>query len=224
MNGCATRVQLRPVRVFRAAATCQYGKDVGDEIAMTGNGGHDKYHWISGDNGIGSVVVNGTNGQGVDIFFCFPTESGSHVVCVQRKRVAKSLGTKAAADLIEYARALTLAVLKDVIVIAGLCSMLPNYRDDAAALPNNSFVVSRNCSNAYHGGLAGHPASRPFVAVNTDPKAWIQMFLCAKAREVANAICEQRAQKPFQNFEELEKLASTHSGTFQPNARHFLFF
>ncbi len=113
MNGCVERVVLRPVRVFRAATTCQYGKHLGDEIAKAGHG-HEKCHWITGDSGIGSVVVNGTNGQGVDIFFCFPSESvGNYVVCVdQRKRVAKVLGTKVAADLIEYARALTPVVLK----------------------------------------------------------------------------------------------------------------
>ncbi len=225
VNGCAERVRLRPVRVFRAATTCQYGKDLGDEIAKAGHG-HEKCHWISGDGGIGSVVVNGSNGQGVDIFFCFPTESvGNYVVCVdQRKRVAKALGTKVSADLIEYARALTPAVLKDATVIAGLCSMFPNYRRDEATLPDNSFVVSRNCSNAYHGGLAGHPASRPFVTVNTDARAWIQMFLCAKAPEVAKAICEQRARKPFQSFEELEVFVLKVRGSLQPDARHFLFF
>jgi hypothetical protein len=225
VNGCVERVKLRPVRVFRAAETCKYGKDLGDEIAKAGHG-HEKCHWISGDNGIGSVVVNGTNGQGVDIFFCFPTEIvGNYVVCVdQRKRVAKALGTKVAADLIEYARALTPVVLKDATVIAGLCSMFPNYLNDEATLPDNSFVVSRNCSNSYHGGLAGHPASRPFVAVNTDARAWIQMFLSAKAPEVAKAICEQRARKPFQSFEELEAFVLEIRGSFQPDARHFLFF
>jgi hypothetical protein len=154
VNGCAERVRLRPVRVFRAATTCQYGKHLGDEIAKAGHG-HEKCHWITGDSGIGSVVVNGTNGQGVDIFFCFPTESvGNYIVCVdQRKRVAKVLGTKVAADLIEYVRALTPVVLKDATVIAGLCSMFPNYRNDEAALPDSSFVVTRNCSDAYHGWL-----------------------------------------------------------------------
>ncbi len=102
--------------------------------------------------------------------------------------------------------------------------MFPNYRNDGATLPDNSFVVTRNCSNAYHGGLAGHPASRPFVAVNTDAKAWIQMFVCAKAPEVAKAICKQRAQKPFQSFEELEVFVLEIRGSLQPDARHFLFF
>ncbi len=129
-----------------------------------------------------------------------------------------------AGELIEYARASTPAVLKDATVIAGLCSMFPNYRNDGSELPHNSFVVSRNCSDAYHGGLAGHPASRPFVAVNTDAKAWIQMFLLAKAADVAKAICAHRAKRPFQSFEELEAFVLKGSGSFQPDARHFLFF
>jgi hypothetical protein len=217
VSGCGDCIVLRPVKVFRTAS--RFGIDLQDEVG-------EKCHWISGDEGIGWVVVNGTNGEGVDIFFCFRAEgSEKYVVCVdQRKRVAAVLGTKVASDLIEHARRIVPNVLKGATVIAGLCSMFPNYRGDDATLPVNSFVVARNCSNAYHGVVAGHPAARPFVAVNTDAKSWIQMFLRSKAAEVATAICKRRAGTPFRSLEELTTFVTEMGGTFQPDASDFLVF
>ncbi len=85
VNGCNDNVVLRPVKVFRAAATCQYGENVGDEISRMGNEA-EKRHWVTGDNGIGTVVVNGTNGQGVDISFCFQREgTDDYLVCVDQR-------------------------------------------------------------------------------------------------------------------------------------------
>ncbi len=225
VNGCIDKVVLRPVRVFRAAAACQYGEDLGDEISRMANEA-EKRHWITGDQGIGTVVVNGSNGQGVDIFFCFKREgTDQYLVCVdQRKRVAKALGQKVAVDLLECARGQTPSILEGAVVIAGLCSMFPNYHGDADTLPSNSFVVSRSCSGLYHGGLAGHPASRPFVDVNMDPKAWIGMFLVSKKAIVASLICEQRKKARFENFGELETFVLSCGGTMQPKAELYLHF
>jgi hypothetical protein len=225
VKGCVEMVRLRPVKVFRAAF--QFGRDTGNTIAQFGHP-QQQGHWITGEaDGVGSVVVNGTNGQGVDIFFCLQKESCSaeYVVCVdQRKRVPKSLDTKVASDLIEHARASLPAVLVNPTMVVGLCSMYPSFGGDTESLPDNSFVVSRNCSGAYHGGLAGHPASRPIVAVNTDTKASIQMFLCKDAPKVAQAICARRAAGRFASFEELRLFVDAQGGSFRPDAQNFLFF
>ncbi len=217
VNGCIEKVVLRPVKVFRAAAACQYGEDLGDEISRMANEA-EKRHWITGDKGIGTEVVNGTNGEGVE-------GSDKYLVCVdQRKRVAKALGQKSAGDLLECARDRTPSVLEEPTVVAGLCSMFPNYRGDADSLPSNSFVVSRKCSGSYHGGLAGHPASRPFVAVNTDPKAWIEMFLVKNKVDVAKLICKRREEAHFEDFRALKEFVLQGRGSLHSDAEHHLHF
>ncbi len=102
--------------------------------------------------------------------------------------------------------------------------MFPDYHGDADTLPFNCFVVSRTCSGLYHGGLVGHPASRPFVAVNTDPKSWIEMFLASKQVEVAMLICKQREKAPFENFGALETFVLKCGGAMRPNAELYLHF
>ncbi len=117
------------MRVCRAAATYQYGKDLGDEIAKARHG-HEKCHWISGET---ALVQLSPMAQMVKDLTLLPLSDR------ERQRVAKALGTTVAAYLIEYARALTPTVLQKPIVIAGSCSMFPNYRSDESTLPDNSF-------------------------------------------------------------------------------------
>jgi hypothetical protein len=71
---CETRVELRPMEVFRSAETLS--SDLGEFVRENRNAGYCR-QWIGegeDDSDAGVIVINGTGGAGVDIFFSLPIE------------------------------------------------------------------------------------------------------------------------------------------------------
>jgi len=204
INGCTEEVILRPVVVI---ATCEkYGIDVDELIGEVGYPER-KRNWVKGDEGIGYVVINGANGEGVDIFFALPRcAKGGYVVCVdQRKRVMSSLGITQATVLLNKSDITPLCV-PNSLLIKGLFNMFPWFNSNSTTIPENSFLVCFNQTQAYHGSLALHQGSSPCINVNQEGQTAIQMLLKGvSSRKVATRIIKRRQTKIFTCINELSE-------------------
>ena len=174
-TGCDVYVTLHPMLVERSAE--KYSATMANEIGVHADRA-DKKEWKNMKNGNGYVWLNGSNGEGVDIFFALPRvspHSDSYVICVdQRKRVALSLGKNTASDLLEKANILPESCSKDILV-RGLCNVLPSYND--VVPEKNCFIVSATNTEAFHASLAFHPAATPTTDINHDDVSYLKLVL-----------------------------------------------
>eukprot|EP00732_Lithocolla_globosa_P002421 Lithocolla_globosa_v1_NODE_1577_length_2471_cov_446.691639.p1 type:complete len:745 gc:universal NODE_1577_length_2471_cov_446.691639:92-2326(+) len=212
MIGCEQEVLLRPMQVLRTTTT--FSPEIFATLPEYGDPCNIR-DWVQGENfdvegneKRSYVVVNGENGEGVDVFFALKCPgSDRHLVCVdQRKRVAGSLGTDVASRLIERAR-IHPKNLGEVTLVVGLFSLFPHFKESKANnLPNNSFIVAYDQSGSYHGALQYHPASSPCINVNDEPVSNLKIVLTGKdCAEGAKHIMNERKRKRFQKVEEVEK-------------------
>eukprot|EP00919_Chromeraceae_sp_WS-2016_P018853 GHVR01044839.1.p1 GENE.GHVR01044839.1~~GHVR01044839.1.p1 ORF type:complete len:357 (+),score=11.53 GHVR01044839.1:503-1573(+) len=197
VNGCETEVLLRPVHVFKTSAS--FAADMSDIIPEFKNANR-TVNWVTGDDGTGSVVINGAGGKGVDIFFCLPKASVPNeyvTLSDQRKFVAKStVGNTTVKQLLSKARIKPSVAPGEVVV--GLFYPLADFLGSNIDLPPNSFVLSNLESKMYHGSFAFHPACSPFVDVNHDPLSSLKLLFSNNAKKSAKKLIEGR---PFSSLE-----------------------
>ncbi|KAJ3002138.1 UNVERIFIED_CONTAM: hypothetical protein HDU68_006433 [Siphonaria sp. JEL0065] len=190
--GCDEEVELLPTKVIEYDD--KFGSSIGKEIGRKGRV-LEKHDWLKE----GLVVINGEDGEGVDIFFALKKKGQDrYIICLdQRKRVAGSQ------DLLSSARIFP-AALGDVTVVPLLFSSLvsTNVKD----LPSDAVVVTYAQLQSYHGGLWLHPASSPCVNVNRDPVSYIKMVLTGTSQDIqraANGLIEQREKRSFETIESI---------------------
>jgi hypothetical protein len=203
VNGCAYDILLRPMRVMETDA--KFGVDLKASVPEKENLSH-HVNWLTE----GWVLLNGSGGTGVDIFFALCLADGSgHVVCSdQRKREAGSFGAKRAENLWGKAHQIPLCLSTNSKVIVGLFSMFPSYNRATDSLPDDCFVVSFREHQDYHGCLVLHPASSPCVDVNRDNQSML-ILLDSVNVEIARAIIAHREHSPFANISDFKSFLKT---------------
>ena len=124
----------------------------------------------------------------------------------QRKRVGgNNLGQISVSILLQKASIMPRILAANSSLVACLFSCVINANVSAVDLAKNSIVVTYGQNQRYHGTLWTHPASSPFVKINSDPISYIQMILSGKdKRKLANAILAQRGMKAFTTIVEVD--------------------
>ena len=229
-------MKLRPVKVFRTSEMLSPSTPA--RIPEAGNEEYTR-DWMCGDGGVGAIVVNGSGGEGGDIFFALERAHGPGYVFVvdQRKRVAAAKGERAVGELAGAARALApTALLKGgdndsvvvgskTIVFAAIFSSFSEYTGESTTLPADTALVCRSDSRAFHGGtMAGHPAAAPYVNVNVDCESWIRMFLASEQAKTAAAIVDEREQSRFSDFPQLKRFVEDKGGSLRADAEAYFVF
>jgi len=172
-------VVLRPVKVFYTNE--KFSSSIGKQIGQSRHEQH-KINWIEGDEGIGSIVMNGKNGKGVDIFFALQckSEAENYVICVdQRKKqfhVSGNLLAHAAKECFDKADMHPSAktCCKNILV-RGLASNLLSF---SGRVPyDNCFMISYLNSVGFHSGLSVHPAVTGAINVNSNNQTALAMLI-----------------------------------------------
>ena len=195
-----SKVLLRPVEVVPTSE--MFSADVGLEVNQSGSLG--KWKWLKGESEDGKnysyVLINGTNGKGVDIFFALQKAFGGgyFIITDQRKRVAaNSISWATSKELCNKADIVPKCAGEGSEVIFGIFHVFPQI---IAKLPPNCFVVGANETAKYHGCLTLHPASDPRIFVNSDHQS---ALACVDGITVviAKEIIEKRRSQPFQSID-----------------------
>jgi hypothetical protein len=201
VNGCEDEVELRPMLVMETED--KFSTDMLSIIGRKGNY-NERHDWLKE----GLVVINGEGGEGVDVFFALKKNSsdGYVVFTDQRKRVGgNNLGQIGVANLLQKASIMPRIVAANSTLVACLFSCVNHANVSAVDLAKNSIVVAYGQNQRYHGTFWTHPASSPFVKINTDPISYIQMVLLGKdKRMLANAVLAQRETKTFTTIDDLK--------------------
>lgn len=210
ISGCKERVRLRPVSVVKSHDP--YGSGISKTLPLSGYP-QKTFNWVDEEDGY--IVLNAENGAGVDIFFALKREDNpGYVVCVdQRKRVAGSLGPKAATTLLEKANILPVS-LRDAVLVRGLCSLFPQFSQKSSELPNDCFVLSYSTTSDYHQSLGPHPAASPCVNINFDNKTTVKMVT-----NIPDEVVARRSTKLFQDIEELREFVEGKGGKLKDEER-----
>jgi hypothetical protein len=201
VNGCEDEVELRPMQVMET--TDKLSTDMSSPIIRRKGNDVERHDWLKE----GLVIINGDGGEGVDVFFALKKKSLDAYVLFtdQRKRVAgNNLGKIGASNLLQKASIMPRILPANNTLVTCLFSCVVYANIRAEDLAENSIVVAYGQNQRYHGTLYTHPASSPFVKINTDPISYIQMLFSSKdKRKLAYAILAQRATKPFTTIDEL---------------------
>ncbi|KAI3643840.1 hypothetical protein MP228_010004 [Amoeboaphelidium protococcarum] len=202
VNGCEDYVQLKPMLVMETDD--HFSADISSTSFGRKGNNSERHDWLRE----GLVVVNGEGGQGVDLFFALQKQSsdGYVVFTDQRKRVGgNNLGLVGISNLLQKAQIMPRILASNSTLVTCLFSCVAEANVRATDLAENSVVVVYRQSRRYHGTLWTHPASSPFVRINTDPVSYIQMVLAGRdKRKLAGAILVQRETHPFTSINELE--------------------
>ncbi|KAI3639700.1 hypothetical protein MIR68_002394 [Amoeboaphelidium protococcarum] len=194
IKGCEEEVLLRPMLVMETEDKFSQTMD-----QTLGRKGHqnERHDWLNE----GYVVINGERGQGVDVFFALKKKSSNgYVIFTDQRSISGSnnLGPINVAQLVQKARIKPDIFTECSTVVTCIFSGINDDNISAADLEPDSVVVSRDKYDKYYGLLASHPASRPYVKINSDPISYIQMLLQGKDNhQLAGSIVRQRQVKPF---------------------------
>ena len=201
VSGCEDEVKLRPMLVMECED--KFSIDISSSVGRKGCY-NDRHDWLKE----GLVVINGEGGEGVDVFFVLQRMSSDGYVLFtdQRKRVGgNNLGQIGVSNLLQKASIMPRILAANSTLVACLFSCVIYANVSAADLAKNSIVVAYGQNQRYHGTLWTHPASSPFVKINTDPISYIQMVLSGKDKhKLANAVLVQRETKKFKAIDDLE--------------------
>ena len=219
ISGCEDEAELRPMLVMETED--KFSTDMSSPMIGRKGNYNERHDWLKE----GLMVINGEGGEGVDVFFALKKNSSDGYVLFtdQRKRVGgNNLGQIGVSNLLKKASIMPRILGANSTLIACLFSCVINANVSAVDLAKNSIVVAYGQNQRYHGTLWTHPASSPFVKINTDPISYIQMVLSGKdKRKLADTILRKRHAKIFTSNNELEdfvndqKLEATLIGDFQ---------
>lgn len=202
IKGCDYEVKLRPMVVVET--TDKFLVEIPRNVGRKGNY-FEQYDWF--DQGV--VVLNGEGGTGVDLFFALEKgNSKEYVVFVdQRKRVAgNNLGPISVKKLLQKAEIMPVVVPAGSTLVKGLFSCVTDSNVGLDDLIPDSIVVSYSQNELYHGTLWTHPAAYPFVRINTDTSASIQMLFKGKQkREMSAAILSERKKQKFTTVDDFKR-------------------
>ena len=176
-NGCDVEVLLCPMEVH---AICE-SLDANLKPVVTDKKHNMSLDWVQGSpSGVRYCLLNGTSGQGVDMFSALPlADSLPGALCLynaQQKVVSASLGSAVASKLLAKADVRPLCLPAGSLCIRGLFSIMASFTQSADDLPSNSFVLSYRQHEAFHGSLAGHPACKTWVDVNFDNRSTLRLL------------------------------------------------
>ena len=182
--GCEFEVELSPTKVFRTNE--KFSEDIKKEVGRKGNEA-EKVNWTEG----GSVIINGDNGKGLDLFFALKKKNKDIVIFEDsRKRASGTdLGPDRIAGFLKSSSIMPLN-LGNVEVVPMLFSSLvgTSITKDNIKI-RNAVVVTYSQLQSYHKGLLLHPASSPCVNVNKDPATYLKMVLSGKRRDIEKVTC-----------------------------------
>ena len=202
VNGCEDEVELRPMLVMETED--QFSADMSSPLISRKGHYRERHDWLKE----GYVVINGDGGKGVDLFFALKkvnSPDGYVVFADQRKRVGGSnLGKVGVSNLLQKALIMPRFFTADSTLVRCLFSCVTYAKIEADDLAGNSIVVAYGQNRKYHGTLWTHPASSPFIKINTDPLSYIKMVLSGKDKDkLAEAILERRKTVTFSSSAEL---------------------
>ena len=202
VNGCEDEVELRPMLVMETED--KFSTDMSSPMIGRKGNYNERHDWLKE----GLVVINGEGGEGVDVFYVLQKKSsdGYVVFTDQRKRVGgNNLGQIGVSNLLQKASIMPRILAANSTLVACLFSCVIYANVSAVDLAKNSIVVAYGQNQRYHGTLWTHPASSPFVKINSDPISYIQMVFSGKdKRKLADAVLVQRETKTFTAIDELE--------------------
>ncbi|KAI3641955.1 hypothetical protein MIR68_000010 [Amoeboaphelidium protococcarum] len=182
----------------------KFSTDMSSPIIVRKGNYNERHDWLKE----GLVVINGEGGEGIDVFFALQKNSSDGYVFFtdQRKRVGgNNLGQIGVSNLLQKASIMPRILAANSTLVTCLFSCVIYANVTAIDLAKNSIVVAYGQNQRYHGTLWTHPASSPFVKINTDPISYIQMVLSGKdKRKLAGAVLVHRDTKPFTAIDELE--------------------
>jgi hypothetical protein len=216
-GGGARRVKLRPMKVVRAAEQMSVSVTTILTDAIT----RAPFNWLDWD-GVGCVVINGTSGMGIDVFFALESEHESEaslksciLVLDQRKRVAHSLGTASVSQLVQKAIDSGTPKVVDgrhANLFVCLFSLLASC---SAAPPPNSTVVSYLQHDHYHGSLSAHHAASPAIDINWCNVSTMRLLRSLNSNDgkIAKLIITQRDEGKFASVEGLVAFLGRHNCT-----------
>jgi hypothetical protein len=132
-------VILRPIEVVSTSEL--FSADLGAEVKRK-HSTVDCFKWLKGESVNGNlysyVLINGTNGKGVDIFFALKKASGDgyFIITDQRKRVAaNSISDTTLKSLVENASIVPKCAGEESMVVVGIFNVFPHK---IAELPQRS--------------------------------------------------------------------------------------
>lgn len=196
VNGCNQLVDLHPMEVRQIVETLD--TDLGKTV--TGTPERQTLNWVDGDDGVHYCLINGTSGEGVDIFCALHLNKSDRVLFYadQRKRVASALGVVTATDLIQKAAIVPVFLGEDADYVLGLFSLLATYHHEASDLFEDSFVLSYAQHQAFHGCLSSHPACSPCVDVNFCNISTLRLL--TSVASIAKKIVTARSKQQFESL------------------------
>ncbi|KAH9119668.1 hypothetical protein LEN26_011502 [Aphanomyces euteiches] len=205
MVGCDDEVQLIPTKVMQYDD--KYGKNIQPEVGchtcLHSSEGHN-HNWLTE----GFVVINGDNGNGVDIFFALKkNKCDGYVVCLnQRERVVgPNIGQVGISKLLRAAtiEPEDLGVEYEPITVVPMLFSSLRSTNIQELTGDNAVVVTHAQMKAYHQRLWVHPAASPCVNVNRDPVTFIKMVLVGDPNDV-QTVAEQlvRGKRKFESVED----------------------
>jgi hypothetical protein len=195
-------VLLRPMDIMFTSE--KFSEDLPLEIKSSLSKNH--FKWIKDVDldtklPFSRVVMNGSNGKGVDIFFALEKANhpGYYLVTDQRKRVAvNSISENLLRGLVAKANVIPRCIDAPCEVVTGVFNVFPQT---LPALPPNCFLVGANETESYHGCLALHPASDPRVYVNSDHESALAL-IDGVSSNTAKKIVERREKQLFMDRDE----------------------
>jgi hypothetical protein len=154
------------------------------------------------------VVVNGTNGKGVDIYFMLQSIIPADAPIIfldQRQRESQSLTTGL---ISKYFDLMPCFPDKDVRVVKCLFTALASYGKRRVQRPSQCVVLTRQELIRYHGSLSLHPCARCAVDPHSAKKSQIVSILRLHmtdndAKKLATEIKTQCKSYFFRTFESL---------------------
>jgi len=141
------------------------------------------------------IVVNGSGGKGVDLYFVLHTVCGRTVLFLdQRKREAKPLTTGA---LSKYIKLMPKPSVNGMLVVFCIFSALATYGKSKVRLPNDRCVVmSRKELKHFHSCLSFHPCACSVV----DPHSSRLSILTSVLREYMSQSAAGRCAKQIREL------------------------
>ena len=202
INGCDQIVDLRPMEVKRI--TQHLSTELPKMVTASPSG--TTIDWVNGDERSDGLVtyclLNGTSGEGVDIFCALKLSDSKELLFYadQRKRVAKTLGPVSANEWIQRAAIIPRCLGEEADYVLGLFSLLSSYRHQPDTLFKDSFVLSYIQHKDFHGCLWSHPAASPCIDVNLDNMSTLKLL--TSVAKIVDQIVERRKHSPFQDLED----------------------
>ncbi|KAK1930418.1 hypothetical protein P3T76_014089 [Phytophthora citrophthora] len=192
-NMCGISVKLSPSRVFQCNE--QFGLST-PKVVSRKNHLSEETDWTSS----GSIIVNGVDGEGVDIFFALKDAlSGNLIVFVdQRKRRFGAFQPSSAKEHLRQLRKHRPRFLgKDTRLVGGVMNCVAPSNLQTYVVPHDCFLVTRDETKRFHGTLAYHPACSPLVPIYSANKTALMSVLIgseAHKKKAAEEIIRKRKE------------------------------